>query len=267
VAQLAFRHVDDAIGQEVRAQLHGDRRVAVRCHFLEWSPTRTCIFTEYDPGLVLEQHGHRSDHLIYVLKGSVRIGDVDCRPGMMILLEHRAVFGPIVAGPEGTELLEFYTGDARPVSVDPSGYLGLLERAGVAPLPIPAFDPTVAGESMAGGIFKMRTNLEARNVSASIDFYRHALGLEPITTMGEPPTFALLANGGGALGLAESAAPAVASIVACYVDVPDVEAAYERCAKAGATVIMPLTTHPWQMRDFVFCDPDGHQIAVGEQLG
>jgi catechol 2,3-dioxygenase-like lactoylglutathione lyase family enzyme len=30
---------------------------------------------------------------------------------------------------------------------------------------------------------------------------------------------------------------------------------------------MPLTTHPWPMRDFVFRDPDGHLIAVGEQAG
>jgi uncharacterized glyoxalase superfamily protein PhnB len=77
----------------------------------------------------------------------------------------------------------------------------------------------------------------------------------------------LLANGGGSLGLAASASPAVAAIAACYVDVPDAEAALARCIGAGATITMPLTTHPWRMRDFVLRDPDGHQVAVGEQLG
>jgi predicted enzyme related to lactoylglutathione lyase len=267
VPNLIFRHVDDAVGQEVRVQLHDGRRVAVRCHFLEWSPTRTFIYTEYDPGLVLEAHGHCSDHIIYILKGSVRIGDVECRPGMMILLEHQAVFGPIVAGPEGTELLEFYTGDASPVSVDPTGYELLLAERGITPMPHPPFDPTLAGGSLDGCVYKMRTNLEVRDVAASIAFYRRVLGLEARTTMGDPPIFALLANGGGSLGLAEATAPAVGSIVTCYVDVPDVEAAFERCTAAGATITTPLTTHPWRMRDFVFRDLDGHQIAVGEQVG
>ena len=145
--ELVFRHIDDAVPQEVRAQRHGDRHVAVRCRFLEWSPTRVLIFTEYDPELVLEVHGHRSDHLIYILKGSVRIGDVNCTPGTSVLLEEGAVFGPIIAGPEGTELLEFYTGDGRPVSVDADRYQSLLAERGITDLPVPDFDPTLpAGE-------------------------------------------------------------------------------------------------------------------------
>jgi predicted enzyme related to lactoylglutathione lyase len=267
VPSLSFRHVEDAVGQPVRAQSHDGRRVEVRCHFLEWSANRSFIFTEYDPGLLLEVHGHRSDHIIYILKGSVRIGDVDCQPGTMILLEHEAVFGPIVAGPDGTELLEFYTGDSRPVSVDPAGYQALLAERGITLLPNPAFDPTLAGGSLAGSIFGVRANLEVRDVAASIDFYGTTLGLQPRTTMGDPPTFALLANGGGSLGLAVSTSPAVAAIAACYVEVPDAEAALARCTAAGATITAPLTTHPWRMRDFVLRDPDGHQVAVGEQLG
>jgi predicted enzyme related to lactoylglutathione lyase len=263
---LIFRHVDDVPGQEVRAQLHGERRAGVHCRFLEWSPSRTVICTEYDPGLVLEVHGHRSDHVIYIVGGLLHVGDVACRPGTMVLLERGAVFGPLVAGPEGTRLLEFYTGDPRPVSVDPEGYVALLAQRGIAQLPDPPFDPAVTGGSMTG-IVRTRTNLEVRDVAASMAFYARALGLQPQASMGEPPTFALLVNAGGSLGLAHSPSPAVASIVTCYVDVADVEAAFAQCAAAGATIATPLTTHPWQMRDFVLQDPDGHLIAVGEQLG
>jgi len=247
--------------------MHDGRRAEVRCHFLEWSANRSFIFTEYDPGLILEVHGHRSDHIIYVLKGSVHIGDVDCRPGMMVLLEHGAIFGPIVAGPEGTELLEFYTGDSRPVSVDPEGYEALLAERGVTLLPHPPFDPTLGGGSLAGSIYKVRCNLEVRDVTLSADFYGKVLGLQRQATLGDPPTFALLVNGGGSLGLSGCETPAVAGVVACYVEVPDDQAAFDQCTAAGATVTMPLTTHPWGMRDFVFRDLDGHQIAVGEQIG
>ena len=264
--QLIFRHIDEVPDQEVLSQAHGERRVGVHLRFLEWSPSRTVIHTRYDPGLVLEVHGHRSDHVIYILDGMLHVGDVECRPGSMILLEHGAVFGPLVAGPEGTTLLEFYTGDPRPVSTDPSGFEVLLAQRGIVALPPPPFDTGVTGGSLGGGIVRTRTNLEVRDVATSMDFYRATLGLEAATTMGEPPTFALLANAGGSLGLAQSDQPAVASIVTCYVDVADADAAFERCAAAGATITMGLTTHPWPIRDFVFEDPDGHLIAVGERL-
>ena len=135
MSRLIFRHVDDVPWQEVRAQLHGERRVAARLKFLEMADSRSVIFTEYDPGLVLEAHGHASDHVVFVLAGSVRIGDVDCRPGTMALLEQGATFGPLVAGPDGASLLEFYTGDVSPVPADPEGYERLLEAEGIVRVP------------------------------------------------------------------------------------------------------------------------------------
>jgi predicted enzyme related to lactoylglutathione lyase len=116
------------------------------------------------------------------------------------------------------------------------------------------------------GVVGIRANLEVRNVPESITFYRQVLGLEPLTTMGEPPSFAILTGGGASLGIAETSAPAVAAIVACYVDVTDVTAAFVRCTDAGAEITMGLTTHPWRMRDFVVRDPDGHQVAIGQRL-
>ncbi len=116
-------------------------------------------------------------------------------------------------------------------------------------------------------LLNIRANLEVRNVTASIDFYRLVLGLEPVVTMGEPAYFAILAGGDTSMGLGQTAEPAVAGMVACYVDTDDVEAAFARCSAAGAEVTAGLTTHPWQMRDFVLRDPDGHQIAVGQRVG
>jgi predicted enzyme related to lactoylglutathione lyase len=103
-------------------------------------------------------------------------------------------------------------------------------------------------------------------VPTSIDFYRRALDLVPVTTMGEPPVFAILSGGPASLGIAQEPSPAVAAIVACYVDVTDVDEAFRRCQAAGVEVTMGLTTHPWLMRDFVIRDPDGHQVAIGQRL-
>ena len=112
----------------------------------------------------------------------------------------------------------------------------------------------------------IRANLEVRDVVRSIAFYERALGLDTVVTMGEPATFAILAAGDASIAIASAAKPAVAAITACYVDVTDVEAAHERCRDAGAEITAAVTTHPWGMRDFVFRDPDGHEIAVGERV-
>jgi len=133
--ELVFRHLDDVPWREVKAQMHGDRRVTVHLKFMESSPNRTVIYTRYDPDLVLEEHGHSSDHVIFILKGSLMVGATECPPGTMVLLEHGATFGPLVAGPEGTELIEFYTGDVTPVPADPPAYDALLESRGIVPVP------------------------------------------------------------------------------------------------------------------------------------
>jgi hypothetical protein len=84
--------------------------------------------------MVLERHGHASDHVIFILEGSLLVGDRWCSPGTMVLLEHGAEFGPLEAGPDGTLLLEFYTGDPSPVPSDPDGFETLLEGRGITPI-------------------------------------------------------------------------------------------------------------------------------------
>jgi hypothetical protein len=133
---LRFVHIDDVPAQEVKAQQHGDRRVAIKLKFLEQTPKRAFIHTRYDPGIIVERHGHQSDHAIFVTGGSVTIGDVECTPGMLVILEEGATFGPLVAGPEGTDLLEFYAGDPAPVPADPAGFAKLLEARGIRPVDV-----------------------------------------------------------------------------------------------------------------------------------
>ena len=134
-AELKFLHIDDFPALEVKAQMHGERRVGVHLRFLEQTPDRAFNYCRYDPGMTLEAHGHASDHAIFVVRGSLRVGDVECTPGMLVVLERGAVFGPLVAGPDGTELLEFYAGEMTPVPADPEGYTALLETRGIVPVP------------------------------------------------------------------------------------------------------------------------------------
>ena len=54
--RLAFRHVDDEDWYEVKAQMHGEKRVSVWEKYLEWTPERLCLYARYDPGMVIERH-------------------------------------------------------------------------------------------------------------------------------------------------------------------------------------------------------------------
>lgn len=136
---------------EVVAQLHGDRRAGVHLKFLEWTPDRFVAYTRYDPGLILERHGHASDHLVFVLEGLLTVGEERCGPGTLIVLEHGAAFGPLEAGPEGCVFLESYAGDVTPVPADKEGYLRLLAERGIERLPNPTFTPPPGARHLGSG--------------------------------------------------------------------------------------------------------------------
>jgi hypothetical protein len=133
-------HLEDVEWQEVKAQQHGDRRVSVWEKYLEWTPALMVLYARYDPDMVIERHGHRSDHIVFVLEGEITVGGVVCRPGTNIVLDEGAVFGPIVAGPEGALMLEVMMGDPRSVPADKEGFAKLLAERGITPLPNPPLD-------------------------------------------------------------------------------------------------------------------------------
>lgn len=138
--QVKFRHADDETWQEVRAQQHGDRRVAIREKWLEFTEDLLCLYAKWDPGMMVHKHGHNSDHILFVLEGEMMCGDVRCTKGMHITLEHGASFGPFIAGPEGVELFEIMMGDPRSWAADPEAFKTLLKERGAVQLPNPPIE-------------------------------------------------------------------------------------------------------------------------------
>ena len=135
-----FRHLDDLKWQEVRRQQHGDRTVSVREKWLEFSDRYLSLYAEWDPGMIVQPHGHNSDHIVFVIRGSMTCGDVECSPGTHIALDQGDVFGPFVAGPEGVVLYEIMMGDPRSFPADAEGFERFLAARGVQQLPNPPID-------------------------------------------------------------------------------------------------------------------------------
>jgi uncharacterized glyoxalase superfamily protein PhnB len=53
---------------------------------------------------------------------------------------------------------------------------------------------------------------------------------------------------------------------AAYIGVTSVDDLYGHCQRCGATVVTPLTDHPWGLRGFVIEIPGGHRLALGERI-
>jgi hypothetical protein len=132
-----YRHADEVDWQEVRVQDHGGRRVSVREKWLEFSPRCLTLLGRWDPGMIVRKHGHKSQQVIYVLRGSMTCGDVLCTAGMQIVLEEGAAAGPMIAGPEGVEVFEIMMGDPASWSDDQAAFEALLVERKVVELPHP----------------------------------------------------------------------------------------------------------------------------------
>ncbi len=113
-----------------------------------------------------------------------------------------------------------------------------------------------------------RPTLEVADVASVLTTLVDRLGWSIYTSMGDPPTFALVGIGRATLALAHVETPAVpADTACCYVDVQGVDALHDHCVAQDLTITHPLTTHPYGQRDFVVRLPSGHLVALGERVG
>src|SRR4051795_2618140 len=136
-ASPRFTHLDDVGWQEVRRQQHGDRTASVREKWLDFSDRFLSLYAQWDPGMIVQPHGHNSDHVVFVLEGDMTGGDVHCPAGTHIALNQGDTFGPFVAGPEGVTLFEVMMGARRAFPGDEDGWHVLLESRGARQAPIP----------------------------------------------------------------------------------------------------------------------------------
>jgi ChrR Cupin-like domain len=140
-----FRHVDDADvpWQKVKAQRNADgTESAVWEKWFAFSPDPQylSLYARYDPGMIVRRHGHLSPHVLFVIDGSLRIGDRDCPAGTHVELPQGAAFGPLIAGADGALLFEVMMGDPRSWGDDPAAFERALADHDVTPLPDPPLE-------------------------------------------------------------------------------------------------------------------------------
>lgn len=142
--RLAIVHDEAVPFTEVIAQEHTIDGVvehrSVHEKFLEWNGQRMVVIGRYDRGITLERHGHSSDHLLYVLEGTLHVGEYECPPRTLIVLEEGASFGPLFADETvGCLLFETWLDDVTPLPADKPGYHALLASRDIVRLANPTF--------------------------------------------------------------------------------------------------------------------------------
>ena len=110
-----------------------------------------------------------------------------------------------------------------------------------------------------------RPNLEVTDLGPATAFLRDVLGFS-VDLEDQDMGLALLRRDDVGLALVRTPSPGVNETTAAYIGVTGVEDLHDHCQRHGAPVVVPLTEHPWGLRDFVIEMPGGHRLALGERI-
>ncbi|MGA4843476.1 VOC family protein [Streptomyces sp. G45] len=117
-------------------------------------------------------------------------------------------------------------------------------------------------------VLSSRVLLRPTDPDAARAFYGDALGLAVYREFGTgPERGTVYFLGGGYLevsGRADGSAAASSPDVRLWLQVADVQAAYEELAARGVEVLRPPVKEPWGLVEMWIADPDGTRIAVVE---
>lgn len=105
-----------------------------------------------------------------------------------------------------------------------------------------------------------------RDIQAAHAFYSDVLGFRKVFENGDPVGFMVLEKDAAEIHLSQARdhRPTTINVFHMYVD--DVAALYALCQAAGVRIIKALRDKDYGQRAFVFADPDGNRIDVGEPI-
>lgn len=113
---------------------------------------------------------------------------------------------------------------------------------------------------------RIAATIPVTNIERSVAFYRDFLGLEVQFTNGQPVGFVILRNGDAELHLTlvKDHRPGPHNVAHLLID--DAQNLYRAMGAAQVRMIKGLRDTDYGLRGFVFVDPDGNRIDVGQHL-
>lgn len=105
-----------------------------------------------------------------------------------------------------------------------------------------------------------------RDIQAAHAFYSRVLGFEKVFENGDPVGFMVLQKDRAEIHLSQKPDHKPSTVNVMHLFVSDVAALHAICEAEGVRIIKRLADKDYGQRAFVFADPDGNRIDVGEEI-
>ena len=102
------------------------------------------------------------------------------------------------------------------------------------------------------------------DIQAAYAFYSTVLGFEKVFENGDPVGFMVLIKDSAEIHLSQKRDHRPSTVNVAHLFVDDVAALHAVCVAAGVRIVKALRDKDYGQRAFVFADPDGNRIDVGE---
>ncbi len=113
---------------------------------------------------------------------------------------------------------------------------------------------------------RIAATIAVTDMLRAIRFYTEILGLEKTFENGNPVGFVILKRDEAELHLTLARDHVASDRNVAHLMVSDAQQLYERLVAHAVRIIKGLRDAPYGLRGFVFADPDGNRIDVGEVL-
>ncbi len=108
--------------------------------------------------------------------------------------------------------------------------------------------------------------LPVSDMTRAYNFYTDALGFEKTFENGNPVGFMILMRERAEIHLTLQPDHVAVPFNVAHMMVGNVDALHEICERRGARIVKSLKNHEYGLRAFVFEDPDGNRIDVGQAI-
>lgn len=113
---------------------------------------------------------------------------------------------------------------------------------------------------------RMAPTVSVSDIARSVDFYTDVLGFEKVFENGNPVGFVILAKDSAELHLSLRKSHKATVQNVAHLAVQDAAALYKHLEEHRVKIIKAIRDADFGLRCFVFADPDGNRIDVGQHL-
>jgi catechol 2,3-dioxygenase-like lactoylglutathione lyase family enzyme len=104
------------------------------------------------------------------------------------------------------------------------------------------------------------------DIHRSVQFYTEVLGMEKVFENGSPIGFVILVRDEAEIHLTLTKNHVATDRNLVHLMVTDAKSLYDHLEKNGVRIVKGLREADYGLRQFVFADPDGNRIDVGEDI-